>query len=359
MGIKRNIKESIIKSVMQKRKKNLVIDERETELHVMPVDAAWDINHSYYFGSHDQLGNSFFVRLGLRGGDDRKAEVWFAYKSACGKAFVNKDEHMDASACPLTVECIEPLKEWRITFKGTVIPMQPDSDTKMATPCGEETQADFSATFKSDAPLYHFSRDVDNRAFAKAMAAEQWVKGFADELKNNNQVHIEQEGTAEVRLEVNAETFGFNALAMRDHSYGRRVWSYMNTYHWLPAILENGYVYCPNKVRYPAINTRGLITGYKMKDGVWQNIIDAEFPEYALSGKPPIANEMVVTFADKHKETVAYTPEIIFTFNFSDKGGTFTCYCALSGYTIDGVKGRGSAEFGYHGDASRYAKVQK
>ncbi|MCL2375648.1 MAG: hypothetical protein FWC82_03915, partial [Firmicutes bacterium] len=313
--------------------------------------------HSYYFGSHDQEGNTFFVRLGLRGGEDRKAEVWFVYKSSCGKAFVNELEHMDASNATLSIECIEPLKEWKISFNGKVKQVVPDKETKLATQIGESIEAAFTATFTSNAGLYHFSRDVDNRAFAKAMAAEKWVKGFADELKNNNQVHIEQDGKAEAALRVGGESFGFSSLAVRDHSYGRRVWSYMNTYHWLPAIFENGYIYNPNLVRYPAINTRGLITGYKMKDGKWTNIIAVEFPLHAASGKCPIGGEYTITFEDKQKEVLSFTPEIIFPFHFEDKGGSFEVFAAVSSFSVNGVKGRGSAEFGYHGDKARYEKI--
>jgi len=357
MGLKHKLKKSIIKSVMNKRKKNLVVDEEQTELHVMPDDAGYDINHSYYFGSHDQQGNTFFVRRGLRGGEHRKAEVWFAYKSACGKAFVCELEHMDAKDLTLNINCIEPLKEWNISFKGKVIPVEPDKDTFLATPIGKPVDAEFSATFKSCYGLYHFSRDVDNRAFAAAMAAEKWVKGFADELKNNNQVHIEQEGTASATLNVSGESFSFSGLAVRDHSYGRRIWSYMNTYHWIPAIMENGYIYNPNLVRYPAINKRGLITGYKTKDGVFTNIIDVEFSPYAISGKIPVASNLTITFADKKKETASFTPEIIFPFWFKDEGGSFNVFAAVSSFLINGVKGRGSAEFGYHGDETRYAKI--
>ena len=342
---------------MNKRKKNFVCDEVQTELHVMPDDAGYDINHSYYFGSHDIQGNTFFLRLGMRGGKHRKAENWFVYKTACGKAFVNQLEHMDIADSPLQVECIEPLKEWRLTFNGKVIPVEPDPITKIATPIGEPLVAKFEATFKSNTGLYHFSRDVDSRAFAKAMAAEKWVKGFADELKNNNQVHIEQDGFAEAKIEVGGQNFEFKAAGVRDHSYGRRVWSYMNTYHWLPAIMENGYVYNPNLVRYPAIKTRGLITGYKMKDGSYENIIDVQFPEHSNSGQTPIGGDLIITFADKHTEKMTFIPEIIFSYDFKDEGGGFTAHCAVSAYEIEGVKGRGSAEFGYNSDPSRYAKI--
>jgi len=356
MGLKHIIKQSIIKSVMKKRKKSLTIDEIETELHTMSDTAGYDINHSYYFGSHDQIGNTFFLRLGLRGGQHRRAEVWFAYKSACGKAFVCELEHMDAKDATLKIECVEPLKEWKLSFTGKVIPVIPDKDSFLAIPCGNAQDAVFEATFKSDFGLYHFSRDVDNRAFAKAMAAEKWIKGFSDELKNNNQVHIEQEGTATATLQTGDELFSFSALAVRDHSYGRRIWSYMNTYHWLPAMLENGYIYNPNLVRYPAINTRGLITGYKMKNGIWTNILDVEFPQYAHSGKIPIANNLTIIFADKQKEKVSFIPEIIFPFSFKDEGGSFEVFAAVSKFVINGVKGRGSAEFGYNGDKTRYEK---
>ena len=354
MGLKYSIKQAIIKSVMAKRKKNLDIDEVQTELHVMPDDADYDINHSYYFGSHDLQGNTFFLRLGLRGGEDRKAEIWFVYKTACGKAFVNEIEHLDAKDSTLKIECIEPLKKWKLVFNGKVIPVAPDSNTKLATPIGKSVNASFEAIFESNTGLYHFSRDVDNRAFAKAMAAEVWVKGFADELKNNNQVHIEQDGKAAASIKVDGESFSFCGLAVRDHSYGRRVWSYMNTYHWLPAIFENGYIYNPNLVRYPAINKRGLITGYKMKDGNWTNIIDVDFPSHAISGLAPIGGEYTITFDNLQRETVSFTPEIIFNFNFKDKGGTFHVFAAVSKFAIGELKGRGSAEFGYHGDKTRY-----
>lgn len=355
--MKKMLKKSLMRRVMKRRIANTVFDDAAGETWTAPADAGPEINNSHYFSSHDLEGNSFFLRAAKRGGKNGVAEVWFAFKSSSGEIYVNTQQLLPLEKNTTKVECIEPLRKWKISFEGKVIPVIPGED-KQAITNGKEIDAKFEGEFTSEFGIYDFSRDTDLNAFCNAIAAEKWKKGFSDELKKNHQVHIEQDGHATATLSVEGKEFKMDAPAIRDHSFGRRLWSYMNRHAWLSTILEDKNAINVNTVRYPALNVFGLKTGYKIKNGVAANMICVDFPkDFLTSGKPPTAGEFKAKFSDKTKAVVKYEPEIIFTFNFDDADGGYVVYEGIASFTVDNVKGRGIAEFGYNKDRRRYADI--
>ncbi|MCL2675644.1 MAG: hypothetical protein FWE84_03530 [Firmicutes bacterium] len=356
MGLKTAIKTALMRNIMKKRKAAAAFDEVLSEHYQTPDDAGEDMNNSYYFSAHTWDGGALFVRYAQRGGGDKAmAEVWAAYRAADGTAFVNQNCLYKLSESPMGVKCVTPLREWQFFFKGEMAPVAPFGEELIARPIGEPVFAELSGTFTSKNGLYEFSRETDDMAFCRAVAAEKWKKGFSDDLNRESQTHIEQDGHIKAVLNVGGKEYKIDAQAVRDHSYGRRVWSYMNRHTWRIALLEDGSLLNTNVVRYPALNVRGLKCGYKMKDGVMANVTDVIFHGgAALDGLPLREDEYTVKYSDGSEIKHEFKADIAFPFEFDDKYGKYIIYEGISSFIIGGVKGRGITEFGFNGDKGRY-----
>lgn len=355
MGIKTGLKTIVLKSALKKRRGKNSFDEAESELYKLPADAAEDMNNSYYFTAHSENGEAMFFRYAERGGGKNAiAEVWFAYRAADGTAYVNEKRLLKLSESTARVECIEPLKKWNFSFKGKLTPVKPDGDL-IARTSGEALDGEFSGVFTGEYGLYNFSRDTDLKTYCSALAAEKWYKGFSKELEHIDQVHIEQDGSISGTLDVKGKKYKINAEAIRDHSYGRRKWSFFNRHTWLIGILEDGTRLNVNAVRYPILNVRGLKTGYKIKDGFKAGTTKVSFSdELGLSGGPYKEGSYKACYSDKSALDCSFKLDIAFPFEFSDKDGSYIIYEGVSGFTCGNLKGRGITEFGYNKDKSRY-----
>jgi len=356
MGLKTSIKSFVMRQIMKKRKANGVFDEAASEAYELPDNAGPDINNSYYFTAHTPDGASVFFRLGKRGsGENAVAEVWTAFRAQDGSAYVNSDCLFKLSESPASVECVIPLRKWKFSFSGKMLPVKPGED-RIARPCGEPVDARFEGTFTSQYGLYEFTRDTELKPFCRAIAAETWKKGFSDELNHSHQVHIEQEGHITGELNIGGKRRAIDAPGIRDHSYGRRVWSYMNRHAWLITSVSDGSFINTNMVRYPALNVVGIQTGYKMKAGQNVNLVDAVFPEgFGLSGGAPKSGSFTAFYSDKSSAKIEFQLDIAFPFSFDN--GSYIVFEGLSAYTVNGVSGRGISEFGYNGDKTRYEKT--
>jgi hypothetical protein len=313
------------------------------------------MNNSYYFTAHSPDGEVMFFRYAQRGGgENAAAEIWMAYRAADGTAFVNEECLCKLSESTARVECVTPLKKWNFSFKGKMIPVSPDGDL-IARPSGEAVEAECSGVFKSSFGLYEFSRDTEPGAYCEAIAAEKWYKGFTKNLEHIHQIHIEQDGYVTGSLTAGGKRYNIAAEAIRDHSYGRRAWSFFNRHTWLIGVLEDGTRINVNTVRYPVLNVKGLKTGYRIKDGKKANSTGITFSDaLGTSGMPYKTGSYRAKYSDGSSIDCSFKLDIAFPFEFKDKGGSYTIYEGVSAYTANGMKGRGITEFGYNGDKSRY-----
>ncbi|MCL2587206.1 MAG: hypothetical protein FWE31_03115 [Firmicutes bacterium] len=345
------LKKAIMRRVMKKRKASADFDDVASEIYVLPPEADETVNNSYYYASHDKEGNAFFMRLGIRGGT---AEIWFGVTTACGKAYMNSQELYKLEDSPVKTKCIQPLKEWEFSFKGKMLPVKP-GENRIAVPDGKEVDAEFSGTFTSDLGLFEFSRDTHVEAYANAIAAQKWVKGFSDELKNNHQTRTEQMGHTKAVFKVGGKEFKFDAPGLRDRAYGKRIWSYMNHYSWLVGNLEDGRAFNACMVLYPAINVKGLRTGYYLPRDKYINLLDVDFPKhFTVTGVAPTHGKATAKFSDKTKAEIEFETKIIFPYRFTDSEGEYLVFEGVTSYTFNGIKGYGIAEFSYNKDRSRY-----
>jgi hypothetical protein len=351
--MKQMLKKMMIRQVMKKRQKQMNFDEKASELMTLPADADHNYNNSYYYAAHDKSGNAFFFRLGQRGGDNPTAEIWFGFLGADGQAYMNSQQLYELALSPCQTTCLEPLKKWEFSFKGLVVPVKAGTNL-IAEPCGEELMAEFSGIFISNQSLFEFGRDTNVKAYAETIAAEKWVKGFSDELKNNTQTRVEQTGWVECSFKVNNQEYTMSTAALRDQAYGRRVWSYMNHYSWLVGNLADGTAFNAVTVYYPAINTIGLSTGYHLVDQKYVPLRRVSFPlEYKTKGLAPTKGSASAQFVNKSKALIEFETKIIFPYQFFDEHGGYNVYEGITKYRFNGIEGWGIAEFSYNQDRSR------
>lgn len=335
------LKFSIIKNQIEKRKKQNPFDVEAAEKYEIPDGETNHPNNSYYFSMHDLTGKSILFRLAKRG--DRN-ELWCVYHDVNGNSYVNRDMLANEESLA-SVNCIEVGKEWQFQFRGPMINLK----NKEAQPI----EASLTGTFKSTAPIFEFSRQSDAAPTARAIAREKLSKSFLKELSENHQVHYEQAGHVTGTFELEGQTIPIDIRAMRDHSFGKRDWGYMDRHVWLMALLETGEVLNVNMVRYPAIFE--LQHGYFEKDGKYTCVdsID-EMDKISLSGDVPQSIACQIKLVDGRILTMTSQKEIEVHFPFDN--GIYTIFEGISSIEINGVKGRGIIEFGYHCDKNRWTR---
>ncbi|MDR0368912.1 MAG: hypothetical protein LBH82_07240, partial [Bacteroidales bacterium] len=298
-------------------------------------------NNSYYFSLHDTSGKSILFRLAKRGDRD---ELWLVYHDNDGKSYRNRDSLANAESSA-SVKCIKVGEEWQFQFTGILTEVNAETPTPI--------QATLNAVFTSTAPIFEFSRHSDSRATANALAREKLSKKFLKELSENHQVHYEQGGQASGTLQLGEETIAFDMRAMRDHSFGKRNWDYMDRHVWLMVLLETGEVMNINMVRYPVIFE--MQHGYLEKNGQYTNVLSCtEMDKITLSDKTPDTFTCDILLADGRKVKMRCEKEIEIDFPFDN--GAYTIFEGIGKLELDGVKGRGIIEFGYNADKKRWTR---
>ncbi len=333
------LKKTIINKVLLKRKESQVFNIENAEHFQIPEDAGDDFNNSYYFSAHNLDGQSLFLRLGLRG--DRKSEIWFAYRDK-DIFYSYPIEIIDNQHSPLQVECMEAGKKWKIIFQGKLQSMVDKEDSK---------EASFEGFFTATSPIFDFFLHANPEPMARAFAKEKWNKTFFKEVQKNNQTHYEQPGKISGRLLIGNAEIQIDMNAIRDHSFGKRDWNYMDKHVWLMAITEKGDALNISKVSYPALsnievgnfNKNGKTTcllRFKTKDDLINNGLGAN----------SFSIDVLMENGEKLKITGKRDAEVVYT--FSD--GKYTLREGMGEFSINGEKARGIIEFGFNKDNSRW-----
>jgi hypothetical protein len=339
MKIEQLLKEPLARRSIRKRQLAHPFDAASAETFALPSDAAPDQNNSYYFSCHGLDGTSLFFRLGLRGGG-ASSEVWFAYRDASGKGWVNAEQLTPPAVCPARVRCVKPEEVWEFSFHGTML----GSGSK-------EAEVSFQGTFTASSPIFEFSTHMDPGPLARALAREKWSRSFFAEVAQNHQTHYEQQGHVAGTLELGGRTIAISLPAMRDHSFGKRDWDYMDRHIWLMALLEDGRSLNVNMVRYPAV--RELQTGYLISGPRTVCVHGAtSMDSLPCTGSVPDSFDVQLRLADGRSLLLSCEKEASFTFPFDH--GAYVIHEGVGRFTVDGVRGRGILEFGFNGDKDRW-----
>jgi hypothetical protein len=287
MGLKYQIKRKIVKSAMKKRAKKFKFNETDGD----------NFNNSYYFTATDKNGERLFFRVGYRGNGEK--EVWAVFIDKNGTEYVNK-ESLATAGC------------FSFNYNG--------GDFQM------------DGVFTPIAPEYEFTRDSDPAIFANLLARLKWTKGFDEEFKKIQQTHIEQMGKITANIKIDGKTVAFEGVGIRDHSWGRRVWSDMHSHQWFIVAFDDGGCLC-------AASVNGLYAGYYIKDGIVRNAVDVKYNDDNKEFKITLRNGKTL-----HEMVGQYTIKYSVPFDFEN--GNYHIDEGVADFVMNGVKGYGITEFG-------------
>ncbi len=349
MGIKKTLKYAIIKKSIEKKKKKAPFDSEYSEHFTLPANADLSQNNSYYFSAHGLDGESLLFRQGNRGGGN--TEVWFAYKDKDGQSYVNTMQLYESNN-PTSVHCAKTEQLWQFSYNGLMALTDKDNNLT-SNPTNQVIETSFVGEFIANSPIFEFSRHMDSKPIARALSNEKWTEDFKTSVAHNHQVHYEQPGVVKGTLQLGKKKIEINMPAMRDHSYGKRDWSYMDRHIWLMIILEGDEHLNINMVRYPAL--RQLQSGY-LKKGESTICIDSvtSMDDIPCNGIVPKQFKVEVIMADGTKLNVECTKEQEYIFPFAN--GAYVINEGLGSFKIGEKKGRGILEFGFNGNKNRWTR---
>ncbi|XP_044755840.1 uncharacterized protein LOC123314556 [Coccinella septempunctata] len=132
----------------------------------------------------------------------------------------------------LSVQCIEPMKIWRIKYQGKM--------KKNSIP-SKTFEVDLEMTYTSNFPIINYGDDSDPLTTAKCIALERWSGEYFQLLKEYRQTQYEQHGSIEGYAIVNGETFHLDMDSNRIRSFGNKGdWRDVHRYNLHMFSTENG-----------------------------------------------------------------------------------------------------------------------
>lgn len=347
MGLKRLLKKKIIVAQMKKRNQQNPFDKHVAENYQLPDNTTPLDTNSYYFSAHDLEGNSLFLRKAIRG--DKTVEIWFVYKTPQA-IYVNTQQLYDNDNTPISLECLEDAKKWTFNYNGPVNLATSDHELVAQREKAERT-AKIKGIFTATSDIFDFTHDLNPELMGRALAKEKWNDTFLKNMRENQQVHYEQQGTIKADIEIDGKKIKFEASAMRDHSFGKRDWNYMNRHIWLMALLGNGEALNLNMVNYP--HMKNLQTGYYEVNNQATNIDEVVFVEgFNPLGHVPNQIKYDIILENGHSFGVEASKEVEILFQFDH--GNYTICEGIATFNINGYKARGIIEFGFNRDRTRW-----
>lgn len=329
-----NFKKRLMCKAIEKRVQQNPFDYQYAEnFSLEGVNDPW-INNSYYFSAHNEK-MSIFARLGRRVNAE---ETWFAIYQD-GRMYSLKQELFSQGQSPILVEKKED--RWTVSFQGTL---------------NENDEVVFQATFIPTQKPLDFTSDMPAVRKAIAMANEKWSKDYFEKLKTiEGQCHYEQEGVLEGQFTLNGNSVDFRMPCVRDHSFGRRDWNYMNNHLWLMAVSESQQ-FNYSFVSYPAMSA--LETGnYRDEEGLhfWLQA-DLDFHQIN-TGKVP--QELSFNLKLDNGKTIHVDSKVLTGVTYRFQDGEYILHENIAEFTIDGKTCRGIFEIGFNRDGSRYFNQRK
>lgn len=346
MDLITGIKRQIILKAFEIKKKKHPFNLEESELHQLEKYADYSINNSYYFGANNaDNGDCLILRLGQRNTD--KHEIFLFYRDK--DIFLIFDgDRCDAVNCPLTITCIVPGERWKVAFRGELV----EYESKTPHHC------EFEYEFLSKHEIFDFFLHADTFSMATSIASAKWNKHFFAHSKNTGgQRHYEQIGRIKGKAFIDGIEKSFDMPAVRDHSFGTREWDYMDDHIWLSAVTAKGEAINFSLVNYPAmkhiylgysdigLNKPTYLVDYKIKrydhnDGLGTDLFEADLM---------FQNGQTLTIKSK-RDANLFVPF---------DGGKYYFQEGIGEFDINGVKARGTIEYGFNENKKRWESYDK
>lgn len=324
-----SVKKRLMCRAIEKRNRQNPFDYPSAENYTLAPDADPLVNNSYYFSAHDGK-MSFFARLGKRVHQD---ETWFVL-SLNGEIYSLKQELFPAGASPVRVG--KNGEQWTVSFEGIL---------------NEKDQVVFRASFVPREQPIDFTTSVPAARMATGMANEKWSKAFFAGLQTiSGQCHYEQEGDWEGSLTLNGKTMDFRLPCVRDHSFGKRDWNYMNNHLWLMAV-STPVQFNYSLVSYPTLTALEVGNYREGKSLHFLQKADLDFHRVA-QGKVPEEISFHVTLEGGRVLPVTAKVLACVTYHFQD--GQYILHENIAEFEIDGKSCRGILEIGFNRDGTRF-----
>lgn len=316
-------KKALMQRAIAKRNAQKPFDYAAAEAYTLAGVQDPLINNSYYYSAHN-ANLSVFCRLGRRVNQD---ETWFAiyYK---GTLYSLKQESFEPGQSPLQIS-----KDWKVTFQGILN----DSD-----------EVSFEAAFKPTQKPIDFTSNMPAVRMATGVANEKWSRELFQNLQNiSGQTHYEQEGTLTGTLTLNGQTIPVDLPCVRDHSFGKRDWSYMNNHLWLMAVApERQFNY--SLVSYPVMSV--LEVGNYRNNNSTNYLIKANL-DLTQVAQGTVPKELELQVILDNGQTTRVKARFIAGVTYHFPG--YILHENIAEFTLDGNTCRGILEIGFNEDASR------
>ena len=323
------LKKGIMCRALAKRNKQKSFDYAYAESFTLDGESDPLVNNSYYFSAHD--GNlSFFARLGRRVNED---ETWFAiYRE--GQIYSLKQASFPSGQSPL---CIEKAGDnWKIAFNGVL---------------NEQEEISFHAVFVAKQKPIDFTSDMPAARMATGIANEKWNKAFFEELQQvSGQCHYEQEGMLEGSFTMQDQTVDFQLPCVRDHSFGKRDWSYMNNHLWLMAV-SSSRQFNYSLVSYPVLSV--LEVGNYRDEAGMHYLLQADL-DFQQVGKGTVPQELAFRIKLDDRREIKVAARVLAGVSYPFKEGQYILHENVAEFEIDGHTCRGILEIGFNSRSDRF-----
>lgn len=329
-------KRFIMKKIVDKKKKNQPFDYQKAETYSFGSDGDGTFNNSYYFSAHSSAKNqSLYVRLGLR--DNGKAEVWVYFDNE-QDYFLHDKLIYSREDAPLKV--VNNNGAWSFNFNGEL----KDKDNKVVA-CN--LNCDFISSNQAVDFFYH----MPSIRFGTAMGQDKWNKEYFKGVQENNSVHYEQEGKLIGKIALGDKELEIDLPCVRDHSYGKRVWGYMNNHLWLAA-LSDDCLFNFSMVSYPSMSI--LEVGHlRERENPIEYVTKISYDRNEIV-KGEIPKELSLTAKINGKRDIKINAKLIRYVPYVFEDGAYTLIEGIADYEVDGITCRGILEIGFNKDQSRF-----
>lgn len=323
------LKQDIMCKVLEKRNKENPFSATYAENYTLEGATDPLLNNSYYFSAHNDK-MSVFARLGRRVNMD---ESWFC---VCMDGVVHflLQEVFPAGESPLKVR--KTGDDWTVSFEGKLN--------------GKE-EARFRATFSAKHPPVDFTCDMPAVRMATGIANEKWSRSYFNELQNvSGQCHYEQEGKLEGNLVLDGRDVDFCLPCVRDHSFGKRDWNYMNNHLWLMAVSEDCQ-FNYSLVSYPVITA--LEVGHFRDGSGMHSMLEADL-DFAEVGRGEVPHELAFTMRLADGRDLPVEARLLTGVTYRFQNGEYILHENIAQFKIGDKTCRGILEIGFNRDSGRF-----
>jgi hypothetical protein len=200
-------------------------------------------NESYYYnGCDERTRDRIITRISRRGAGGGKSYVFLLIDSARhGPLSLEQDDvpasvsEADPCALGLRFELLEPMRRWRLTFKGRMSKGCPSPAERAALraagrePASVEVELDL--VYERDSPVFWYMRDDCAECLGRNLSQEPWGLDFVKVClkRSKNHGHYEDYGPLRGSVRIGADAPArYDFATFRDHSWDIRRWQTMD-----------------------------------------------------------------------------------------------------------------------------------